>query len=94
MDTRVTGGNPKSFAKNAKKIVIDIDKKELEKKRGLHIDLKIKTDLKNFFNNYKKFVRQIVVKKNWLTKCTEWKDQYPIIQKKFFNTHIYYSEQK
>tara|TARA_B110000037_G_C17114210_1_gene503081 strand:+ start:1358 stop:3112 length:1755 start_codon:yes stop_codon:yes gene_type:complete len=89
LDTRVTGGNPKSFAKNAKKIVIDIDKKELEKKRGLHIDLKIKTDLKNFFNNYKKFVRQIVVKKNWLTKCTEWKDQYPIIQKKFFKENKY-----
>lgn len=89
LDTRVTGGNPKSFAKNAKKIVIDIDKKELEKKRGLHIDLKIKTDLKNFFNNYKKFVRQLVVKKNWLAMCIEWKNQYPIIQKKFFKEDKY-----
>ena len=35
LDTRITGGVPKSFARNAKKIVVDIDKFELEKKRGL-----------------------------------------------------------
>ena len=41
LDTRVTGGVPESFARNAKKIVVDIDKYELGKKRGLKIDLKI-----------------------------------------------------
>ena len=44
LDTRVTGGSPKSFARKAKKIMIDIDKNELIKNRGLKIDLKIQSE--------------------------------------------------
>ena len=32
LDTRVTGGKPKNFARKAKKIMVDIDKNELNKK--------------------------------------------------------------
>ena len=89
LDTRVTGGNPKSFARSAKKIVVDIDQNELGKQRGLKIDLKIKTDIKNFFINYKKFNKIKIIKKDWLSKCNEWKKRYPIIQKKFLNEKKY-----
>ena len=89
LDTRVTGGNPKSFARSAKKIVVDIDQNELGKQRGLKIDLKIKTDIKNFFINYKKFNKIKIIKKDWLLKCNEWNKRYPIIQKKFFNEKKY-----
>ena len=89
LDTRVTGGNPKSFARSAKKIVVDIDQNELGKQRGLKIDLKIKTDIKNFFINYKKFNKIKIIKKDWLSKCNEWNKRYPIIQKKFFNEKKY-----
>ena len=34
LDTRVTGGKPNTFAKNAKKIVVDIDYDELSKQRA------------------------------------------------------------
>ena len=74
LDTRVTGGNPGSFAKKAKKIVIDIDKYELLKKRGLKIDLKINSDLKIFFNNFKKNKINII-RKNWLDKSINLKKQ-------------------
>ena len=46
LDTRITGGVPKSFAREAKKIVVDIDKYELGKKRGLKIDLKVQLNIK------------------------------------------------
>ena len=89
LDTRISGGNPESFARSAKKIVVDIDQNELGKQRGLKIDLKIKTDIKNFFINYKKFNKIKIIKKDWLSKCNEWKKRYPIIQKKFLNEKKY-----
>ena len=89
LDTRITGGNPKSFARNAKKIMIDIDKEELGKQRGLKVDLKVQTDIKNFLKNYIKHHKINIAKKDWLTKCNKWKLQYPIIQKKFFNEKKY-----
>ena len=84
LDTRVTGGMPKSFARNAKKIVVDIDKYELEKKRGLKIDLKIHLDIKSFFQNYIKYKKDIVSRNEWVLKSNEWKKKYPIILKEFF----------
>ena len=84
LDTRVTGGVPKSFARNAKKIVVDIDKYELEKKRGLKIDLKINLDIKAFLQNYIKYKKDIVSRNEWMLKSNEWKKKYPIILKEFF----------
>ena len=89
LDTRVTGGNPKSFARDAIKILVDIDKEEIDKKRGLEADLKIKTDVKNFLINYNKYNKIKISKKDWLTRCIDWKKKYPIIQKKFFNEKKY-----
>ena len=89
LDTRVTGGNPKSFARDAIKILVDIDKEEIGKKRGLEADLKIKTDVKNFLINYNKYNKIKISKKGWLTRCMDWKKKYPIIQKKFFNEKKY-----
>ena len=85
LDTRVTGGVPKSFARNAKKIVVDIDKYELGKKRGLKIDLKVELDIKIFFQEYEKYKKINIIKEEWLLRCYNWKIQYPIILKKFYD---------
>lgn len=85
LDTRVTGGVPKNFARNAKKIVVDIDKYELNKKRGLNVDTKIKEDVKYFLECFKNTNSENISKKRWLIKCINWKNKYPIVQKKFFN---------
>ena len=89
LDTRVTGGVPKSFARNAKKIVVDIDKYELEKKRGLKIDLKVELDIKFFFQEYEKYKKINIIKEEWLLRCYNWKIQYPIILKKFYDEKKY-----
>ncbi len=83
LDTRVTGGVPKNFAREAKKIVVDIDKFELNKKRGLKIDIKINEDLKHFFRSFEGLNNNTIEKKIWLNKCQKWKKKYPILQKEF-----------
>ena len=89
LDTRITGGVPKSFARGAKKIVVDIDKFELEKKRGLKIDLKVELDIKIFFQEYEKYKKEIIIKDDWLLKCKNWKGRYPLILKEFYNAKKY-----
>ena len=89
LDTRITGGVPKSFARNAKKIVVDIDKHELGKKRGLKIDLKVELDIKVFFQEYEKYKKEKIIRDDWLLRCNNWKVQYPIILKEFHNEKKY-----
>ena len=89
LDTRVTGGVPKSFARKAKKIVVDIDKYELGKKRGLKIDLKVESDIKIFFQEYKKYKKNNTNREDWLLRCNNWKIKYPIILKEFYKEKKY-----
>ena len=84
LDTRVTGGVPKNFARKAKKIIVDVDRYELGKKRGLKINLKINLDIKDFFNQYKKIKKKIIKRKSWLKRCQNWKKKYPLILKEFY----------
>lgn len=47
LDTRITGGKPETFAREAKKIVVDIDRSEIYKKRGFNPDIGICTDVRD-----------------------------------------------
>ena len=89
LDTRVTGGVPKNFARKAKKIMVDIDENELNKKRGLNIDLKINEDVKIFLNKISSALSEKISKKEWLNKCYKWKIKYPIVDKKYFKEKKY-----
>ena len=90
LDTRVTGGKPETFAKNAKVVAIDIDKNELSKKRGLNLNTSINLDLRIFFP----ILNKILYKKrkykfnyrwtDWVSLSKEWMIKYPIIQKKYY----------
>ena len=89
LDTRITGGVPKSFARNAKVISVDIDKNELSKKRGLNLFLKVNSDLSNFFDIYDKYFKKHKFNSNsWLNYCLKLKKKYPI------NNKSYYKEKK
>ena len=99
LDTRITGGVPSSFARNAKVIAVDIDKNELSKKRGLKLFLKVQSDLSIFLDLFKlNLKKQILKSPSWLKKCNEWKTQYPIVkeeyykQKKLVNPYVFINE--
>jgi acetolactate synthase I/II/III large subunit len=78
---RITGGNIKSFAREAKKYITDIDSELLDKRyQQVPFDENIFSDLDNFLNIFKK-----VLDKNlnslpnfdeWKSKVIEWKDKY------------------
>ena len=89
LDTRITGGVPKSFARDAKKIVVDVDRFELDKKRGLKIDLKVQSHIKKFIQNYLSYQKVILERDTWLLKCNKWKAKYPVISKDFFKEKKY-----
>lgn len=99
LDTRITGGVPSTFARNAKIIVIDIDKHELSKDRGLKINVKVNFCLNLFFKyfNQTKSIKKII-RKEWLKKCNFWKKTYPIVnskyykQKKYVNPYVFIEE--
>ena len=100
LDTRITGGVPKTFARNAKIVAVDIDKHELSKQRGLNLHLKINENLNIFLKkiNNKKILKSSEDHLNWLNKCFNWKLKYPIVkkeyynQKKFVNPYIFFNE--
>ena len=81
LDTHATG-DPKTFARDAKKIVVDIDQAELDKfeRFDLEIDLKIKSDVKRFLYGFieKMDVLKPLKMEDWLNKIKSWKDSFNI----------------
>lgn len=58
MHVRQIGFNHESFARNAKKVMIDIDKSELDK-FNLNIDLKINMNLNVFFTHFFEIAKEV-----------------------------------
>lgn len=80
LDTRQIGGQPKTFARGAKKIVVDIDKHELHK--GLvEADIPICMDAKDFLTALSGELptsRSFEVRE-WMKRCVDWKTNYPAV---------------
>ena len=75
LDTRQTGGNLSIFAREAKKVMVDIDFNELHKGRGLNIDLPIQSDAGLFIEEVLKTIVSVPLQtQEWLGKCEEWKN--------------------
>jgi acetolactate synthase-1/2/3 large subunit len=100
LDTRVTGGRPETFSRSAKVISVDIDKFELNKRRGLNIFLKINQNLKDFLLilNSKSINFKYSVSHQWESICNEWKLAYPNVkpiykkQKKYVNPYYFFEK--
>jgi acetolactate synthase-1/2/3 large subunit len=76
LDTRMTGSNPKQFAREAKKIIVDVDSNELDK-GVVDADLPIRADAKDFVLSM--LASGISADRpDWLNKSKEWRDRYPI----------------
>ncbi|EHL19929.1 hypothetical protein HMPREF9628_01102 [Peptoanaerobacter stomatis] len=95
MNIRMIGYNKYDFAKNAYKIVVDIDKNELMKPT-IKVDLPIHTDVSDFIDrmidsNYKSNSNH----KKWLKWCKNNLKKYPVVQEsyhrddKFINPYVF-----
>lgn len=75
------GYYPQRFGKNAKKIMVDIDPKEINKE-DVPIDLKILGDTGEFL----KQIQDTVEKQEWeewICHCNENKEKYPVLQEEY-----------
>jgi acetolactate synthase-1/2/3 large subunit len=86
LDTRQVGAKAETFAREAKKIVVDIDSVELYKKRGMVIDVDINYDLNDFLNVMEGEVNRIPKRdiSSWKEKIKDWKERYLICPPKYF----------
>ena len=79
----VTGYNARDFARNAKKIMVDIDKKEIDKSQ-INLNEKICCDAKYFLKTLSKLIpKKINLSKEWLTYCQNIRKKYPIVLEEF-----------
>ncbi len=85
LDTRQTA-NPASYAREAKKVVVDIDEAELHKGRGLTPDIAINCDAKQFLTVMLSQKRKIKTAdiNNWKKQIKSWKQKYPILKEEYF----------
>lgn len=82
LDSRQTGGQVKHFAREAKKIVVDIDKNELGKNRGFKPDLIVHADARDFLSLVlkKKLVANHHQLADWLSRVADWRVKYPALK--------------
>lgn len=96
LDTRQTGGKPQTFARGAKKIIVDIDASELNKKKVIP-DVAINADAKLVIKELlsKSTKSNLGDHTEWLEKCITWKNAYPMVlpeykkEDKYVNPYVF-----
>lgn len=81
LSIRQVGYNWKTWAREAKVIMVDIDRAEL-RKPTLHVEMPIWADAKDFMEKLCEAVqckKWSFSKTGWLNKCQQWKKNYPVI---------------
>ncbi len=84
LSTSSVGHDAKQFGRKAKKIVVDIDRKELDKP-GINIDYKINDDAKLYLKALLKVVdkNEMEDTSKWVEQCKIWKETYPVVQPEY-----------
>lgn len=99
LDTHATGTPIYNFGRMAKKVIVDIDKSELDKfkEKGMSVDILINTNVKDFLkiisNKIKGVQKQDL--SEWNKKISYWKKKYPVClpehyqQKRNVNAYVF-----
>ena len=79
-----TGYNAKDYARNAKKVVVDIDPAELSK-GTVPIDIAIEADAGDFLKAINRSIRRNQLPRNhqWNARCHKWRARYPAVTQKY-----------
>ena len=92
LDHGQTAFNHKNFAKNAKKVIVDIDPNEIEKmdfKVDCFVDFDAKEFIEEVFSNKDKKDKSLNIFEwkhpKWIKQCREWKEKYPVILPEYKN---------
>lgn len=85
LDNIITAYNPKGFARAAKKVVVDIDRNELDR-HEFGIDLSVHSDAKTFLASWSKNADLSGDWGTWRERCIDWKKRYSPLEGKEFKT--------
>ena len=83
---RQVGYNWKTWAREAKVIMVDVDQAEL-KKTTIHVDMPIWADAKDFLVSLEASIndeQRLFEGTEWLSKCEYWKNNYPVVRPEQF----------
>lgn len=83
LNLRQTGGEPKTFAREAVKIMVDFDEFEIERSR-VKIDLPIKSDLLTFFNLFLDLPPQRLNIDWWREKTKYYKRNFSEVRSEYY----------
>lgn len=86
LDNVITAYNPKGFARNAKKVVVDVDQNELDR-HELKIDLPILSDANHFIESWLDNAKHVLPDwAEWRAQCLDWKKRYTPLDGRQFET--------
>ena len=87
LDTRQTGGQPQTFAREATKIVVDISEAELNK-NWVVADIPVHANVKDFLIKLNSVIGTGIAFPNfsdWHSTCLQWKNKYPAVLPEYNN---------
>ncbi len=92
LDFGQIGYSHETFAREAKKVVVDVDEAEL-KKFKFKTDVAVNSSANLFINEFLKQINKLKVKDRaiWFKKCKEWKTKYPVVLKEHWDKKDYVS---
>lgn len=86
LDNIITAYNPKGFAREAQKIVVDVDANELSR-HTLDITVAVCADAKAFLQSWSECLPEVDSIEDWRHRCSDWKRRYlPLDGRKFAHT--------
>lgn len=84
---RITGGNIKSFARHAKKIMVDVDEAQLQPMlQQVPFDMNIKCDASLFLRELHRQIKETGYKSKhaeWMRRVIHWRDSYDPVKPEF-----------
>lgn len=82
IDTSITAFNEENFAKNAKKILVDIDSHELERMQFKQVEMKLPCDAGLFIETLSEEINRLSLPdfKNWVQYGKQLRERYPVVQ--------------
>ncbi|MBU0623109.1 MAG: thiamine pyrophosphate-binding protein [Gammaproteobacteria bacterium] len=78
LDNIITAYNPRGFARNARKVVNDVDRNEIDK-LDMDIALPVQANAKDFLQTWQAAASPSFPDwSNWKARCADWKQRYPV----------------
>ena len=88
LDNVITAYNPKGFARNAQKIIVDVDQNELDR-HELNVALPILADAKQFIELWLTSIEPLPDRwGEWRAQCLDWKKRYTPLDGRQFESSL------